>query len=53
MKDDTYPTDEELLKLFQKLLPCNQRKVIDYLKDLVSEPSTTSSVPASVYESTP
>lgn len=53
MKDDTYPTDEEILAAFQKLLPCNQRKVIDYLKDLVSEPAAASSAQASVSESTP
>ena len=53
MKDDTYPTDEEILVAFQKLLPCKQRKIINYLKDLVSEPATTSSVPALASESTP
>ena len=53
MKDDTYQITEKAAELFQLLPEPEQRKVIDYLKDLVSEASTTSSVPALASESTP
>lgn len=53
MKDDTYQITKEATELFHLLPECDQRKIIDYLRVLVTEPASSSVVPVLASESTP